>query len=353
MIFIGSTILVLGILIFVHELGHFLVAKSVGIRVEKFSLGFPPKMLSKKIGDTEYTLSWIPLGGYVKMAGENPEDESTSGKPWEFMSKAVWQRAKVIMAGPLMNFFLAIFLFWMVLFFQGQREIYTEKTEVGLVEEGGPAEKAGIMPGDEIISVNGKVVTDFQEMAEIIYTHVEEPVVVEWIRDGEKFKKEIVTQKEKTINLKGETEYIGRIGIGPTYSEIKLGFFEAFWEGLLFAFYILWITIKFVGSLILGQVSLKLVGGPIFIAQTAGETAKMGFSNLLTFMGVLSVNLALVNILPIPILDGGHLVFLLIEKIKGSPLSIKQRAFMQQIGMVFLLALILLVTYNDLVRWLK
>jgi len=353
MIFVGATILVLGILIFVHELGHFLAAKSVGIKVEKFSLGFPPKMLSKKIGETEYMISWVPLGGYVKMAGENPEEESTQGKPWEFMSKTVWQRAKVISAGPLMNFLLAVFIFWGLLFFEGQREIYPEKTVIGVVEEGGPAENAGMKPGDEIISVGGEKVSNFEEMAEIIYSHVEEPVVVEWIRDEERFKKEIVTKKEKVVNIKGETEYVGKIGIGPSYSEIKLGLFEAFWEGLLFALFILWVTIKFVVSLILGQASLKLVGGPIFIAQTAGETAKMGFSNLLSFMGVLSINLALVNILPIPILDGGHLVFLLIEKIKGRPLSVKQRALMQQIGMAFLFALVILVTYNDLVRWIK
>ena len=353
MIFVGATILVLGILIFVHELGHFLVAKSVGIRVEKFSLGFPPKMLSKKIGETEYTISWVPLGGYVKMAGENSEDESTKGEPYEFMSKTVWQRTKVILAGPLMNFFLGIFIFWGLLFLVGQREIYPEKTIVGVVEEGGPADVAGIKPEDKIISVNGKKVTNFQEMAEIIYSHVQEPIVVEWIRDGEKHSKEIVTKKEKIVNIKGETEYVGKIGIGPSYTIRKFGFFEAFWEGMLFAFYLLWITIKFIVALIFGQASLKLLGGPIFIAQTAGETAKMGFSNLLSFMGILSVNLALVNVLPIPILDGGHLLFLLIEKIKGSPVSAKQRAFMQQIGMAFLFALILLVTYNDLVRWIK
>ncbi len=353
MIFVGATILVLGILIFVHELGHFLVAKSVGIKVEKFSLGFPPKMFSKKVGETEYIISWIPLGGYVKMAGELPEDESTKGASWEFMSKTVWQRAKVIVAGPLMNFFLAVFIFWGLLFFQGQREIHTENTVIGAVEEGGPAEVAGIRTGDKIITVNGNKVTNFQEMAEIIQTHVEEPVAVEWIRDGEKYSKEIITKKEKTVNIKGETEYIGKIGVGPSYTEIKLGFFEAFWEGLVFALYLLWLIVKFVVSLILGQASLKLLAGPIFIAQTAGETAKMGFSNLLSFMGILSVNLALVNVLPIPVLDGGHLVFLLIEKIKGSPVSAKQRAFMQQIGMAFLFALILLVTYNDLVRWIK
>lgn len=353
MIFVGATILVLGILIFVHELGHFLVAKSVGIRVEKFSLGFPPKMLSKKIGETEYIISWIPLGGYVKMAGDVPEDESTKGEPWEFMSKTVWQRTKVILAGPLMNFLLAVFIFWGLLFFVGQREAHTEKTIIGLVEEGGPAQKAGIKPGDEIISVNGKKITNFQEMAEIIYSHVEEPVVVEWIRDGERYSKEIVTKKEKVVNIKGETKYVGKIGVGASYSERKLGFFEAFWEGVLFALYLLWITIKFIVALIFGQASFKLLAGPIFIAQTAGETAKLGFSNLLSFMGILSVNLALVNVLPIPMLDGGHLLFLLIEKIKGSPISAKQRAFMQQIGMAFLFALILLVTYNDLVRWIK
>ena len=353
MITIVSTILVLGILVFVHELGHFLVAKSVGIRVEKFSLGFPPKLISKKIGETEYILSWIPLGGYVKMAGEDPEEEKEERKPWEFMAKSVWQRAKVIFAGPAMNFILAIVLFWGILFFGGKQRDYPEKSVIGAVEKGGPAEQGGLMPEDEIISINDKPVSNFSQMAEIIYSQVEKPILVKWKREGKEFSATIITKKEKTVNVKGETEFVGKIGIGPLYEKVKVGFFQAFWEGFLAAIFLLVGTVKFLVLLISGQVSVKLLGGPVFIAQTAGETAKMGALSLFSFIGILSVNLSLLNILPIPILDGGHLLFLIIEKLKGKPLSFKQRSIMQQVGLAFLVALILLVTYNDILRWVK
>ena len=348
-----SFILVLGILIFVHELGHFLVAKWVGIKVEKFSLGFPPKMVGKKIGDTEYMISWIPLGGYVKMAGENPEEEKPRWEPYEFMSKSVSQRAMVVIAGPLMNFILAAFIFWGIFLFAGQQIMHDDKTEIGFVAEGGPAQMAGIEIGDVIVSINGNKVENFREMAEIIYEQVEKPVLVEWRRGEERLEATIVTQKEKVINQNGETEDVGKIGVSPTYSVVRLNIFKSFWEGLNTAVFILVETIKFIFALIVGSASLKLIGGPVFIAQTAGETARMGVVSLFSFIAVLSVNLALVNSLPIPVLDGGHILFLIIEKIQGRPLSLKQRAIMQQIGFAFLLCLIILVTYNDFARLIR
>ncbi|KPL00965.1 MAG: hypothetical protein AMJ91_02345 [candidate division Zixibacteria bacterium SM23_73_3] len=348
-----ATIFVLGILIFFHELGHFLVAKKSGIRVEKFSLGFPPKMIGKKIGDTEYCISWIPLGGYVKMAGEDPDETKIEGKPFEFMSKPVGIRALVVAAGPVMNLILAIFIFWGIIFFRGMQEIHDETAQVGLVAAGGPADEAGIKPGDTIISINGVEVTTFREMAQIIYQHVEKPVEVKWERDGKEFASQITTFKDRVMDEKGEMMEVGKIGIGPNYTTIKVGFFKAFWEAVNMAIFILVESIKFIVGLITGTASVKLLGGPLFIAQAAGETAKTGFVSLLSFMALLSVNLSLINILPIPVLDGGHLLFLSIEKIKGSPLSLKQRATMQQIGLAFLILLIIFVTYNDLLRTIK
>ena len=163
-----SFIFVLGILVFVHEFGHFLVARLCGIRVEKFSLGFPPKLISKKVGHTEYMISWIPLGGFVKLAGENPE-ESTGANPWEFLAQPVWKRSLVIVAGPVMNILLAILFFWGLLFFQGLEIANYESTVIGQLSPSGPAEKAGLKPGDKILSVNGTPVTDFKQMAGIIY----------------------------------------------------------------------------------------------------------------------------------------------------------------------------------------
>jgi regulator of sigma E protease len=348
-----SFLFVLGILIFVHELGHFLVAKSVGIRVEKFSLGYPPKMVGKKIGDTEYMISWIPLGGYVKMAGEELEEGRTDWKPYEFMSKSVSQRALVVSAGPVMNFILAAFIFWGIFLFAGKQIIHDDTTEIGYVAEESPAQNAGIQVGDVILSINGEGVKDFREMAKITHKQVEKPILVEWERGGEKLRATIVTQKEEVINQKGETEEVGKIGVGPTYSIVRLNLFKSLWEGIGTAVFILVETIKFIIALIMGTASLKLIGGPVFIAQTAGETARMGVVSLFSFIAILSVNLALINALPIPVLDGGHILFLVIEKIQKKPLSFKQRSILQQIGFAFLLFLIILVTYNDFSRLLR
>jgi regulator of sigma E protease len=348
-----ATIFVLGVLIFFHELGHFLVAKRSGIRVERFSLGFPPKMIGKKIGDTEYCISWIPLGGYVKMAGEDPEEAKVQGKPDEFSSKPAGVRAMVIAAGPVMNFLLAIFIFWGIIFFRGEHQIHDETAEVGLVAAGEPADLAGIRPGDRIVSVNGTEVHTFGDMARIIYQHVEEPVQVKWVRDGQEFSAEITTFKDRVLDEDGEMKEVGKIGIGPSYTTIRVGFFKSIADAFDTAWFILVESIKFIIGFITGTSSVKLLGGPLFIAQTAGQTARSGFISLLSFMALLSVNLSLINILPIPVLDGGHLLFLGIEKVKGTPLSLKQRATMQQIGLALLILLIILVTYNDLARTIQ
>jgi regulator of sigma E protease len=348
-----ATLFVLGILVFFHELGHFLVAKKSGIKVERFSLGFPPKLIGKKIGDTEYCISWIPLGGYVKMAGEDPDEKELKGEPWEFMSKPIHTRALVIFAGPAMNFILAILIFWGIIFFAGKQEVHEDTNQISLVEPGGPADKAGIKPGDRIISINGIEVSTFGEMRQIIQEQVEKPIEVKWKRDGDEYTATLTTFKDRVLDEKGETKYVGKIGIGPSYTIIKVGFFRSFLEGIGFAIFILVESIKFIIGLITGTASIKLLGGPVLIAQVAGETAKTGIANLLSFMALLSVNLSFINVLPIPMLDGGHLLFLGIEKIRGRPLTIKQRAAMQQVGLAFLILLIIFVTYNDFLRLIK
>jgi regulator of sigma E protease len=346
-------IIVIGPLIFFHELGHFLVAKKSGIRVERFSLGFGPKIFAKTIGETEYRLSWLPFGGYVKMAGEDPDEASLEGKPWEFMSKPAGIRALVVGAGPVMNVILAILIFWGIFFFAGQLKLHDESTVVGIVSSGGPADEAGILPGDEIVSINGEQVETFTQMAQIIYKQVEKPIQVTWVHEGEEISAQITTFKDRVLNQEGEMEDIGKIGIGPTYTTIKVGFFKGFLEAVDWTVFILVETVKFLVGLITGTASIKLVGGPILIAQMAGESARSGLISFLSFMGLLSVNLALINVLPIPVLDGGHLMFLTIEKFKGSPLSLQQRATMQQIGLAFLILLMIFFTYNDFLRAIK
>jgi len=348
MITILSTLFVLGILVFVHELGHFLVAKKSGIRVERFSLGFPPKMIGKKIGETEYMISWIPLGGYVKLAGENPDE--ISGQPWEFHSKPVLTRALVILAGPLMNFFLAILFFWGIFFLAGQQKIQDDQTVIGFVSQGSPAQLAGIKENDQILAINGIPVKNFKEMSDLIHKQPEKKISVKWKRGGQVFEKEILTKKDKVIDETGTPKEIGKIGVGPVAIRIKLNIFQALIAGIGITFTFCAEILKFLYGLITGTLSIKLIGGPIFIAQIAGETARQGILSLMSFTALLSVNLALLNLLPIPALDGGHLLFLLIEKLRGKPLSLKQRSIIQQIGMAFLLLLIILVTYNDIFR---
>jgi regulator of sigma E protease len=349
MLTVLSTLFVLGILVFFHELGHFLMAKKSGIKVERFSLGFPPKLIGKKIGETEYCISWIPLGGYVKMAGENPE-EQLEGKPWEFMSKPIGVRSLVILAGPLMNYLLAIFVFAGIFFFSGKQEMKDNSNVIGAIALQSPAEKAGIKSGDQIISINGIKVNDFTEMADIIYPQLEKEIKVVWIREGKEYSAGIKTFKDRVLNEKGEIEYIGKIGIGPVYVAVKDNFFQAWKDGISSVWLVTWESIKFIINLIRGAAPVKLLGGPIFIAQTAGETARLGIVSLLSFMALLSINLTIVNVLPIPMLDGGHLIFLLVEKIRRKPLSLKQRLAIQQVGLAFLFLLIVLVTYNDITR---
>jgi regulator of sigma E protease len=177
-----STVFVLGVLIFVHELGHFLVAKWAGIRVERFSLGFPPKMIGKTVGETEYCLSWIPLGGYVKMAGENPDEEEVTGDPREFMSKTIGQRSAVILAGPLMNFVTAMLIFIGVLFLHGRDVIDPDNVVIGPVVADGPADQIGLKRGDIIVAVDHDPVSSFETMASIIHARPGDSLDITWRR---------------------------------------------------------------------------------------------------------------------------------------------------------------------------
>jgi regulator of sigma E protease len=346
-----ATIFVLGVLIFIHELGHFLIAKWARIRVEKFSLGFPPFVITRRVGETQYCLGAIPLGGFVKMAGENP-DEETTGEPYEFMSKRVHVRAAVIAAGPVMNFILAWLILWGILFFRGEAITEPDPPRIGIVSPGSPAEKAGLQIDDLITSINSVPVTSFTEMALLISQQVEKPITVTWIRNGQEMSATVTTAADRIYNEKGEKIPVGKLGVAREYSFRRLGFFEAAGRGFLEVIGFVKLLVKFVYDLIAMNVSAKMIGGPVFIAQVAGEMAELGFSALLRFMAFLSVNLAVLNVLPIPVLDGGHLVFLLIERIKGSPLTVNQRMVAQQIGLVFLLLVIVLVTYNDIVRFI-
>ncbi len=348
-----SFIFVLGILIFIHELGHFLVAKRVGIKVERFSLGFPPNIFSKKWGETTYSIGVIPLGGYVKMAGEHPHEEVT-GSPDEFMSRSVGQRAAVIFAGPFMNYVLSIVLLIGIFFFTGRAVFDEVRVVVGEVVDDSPAQKAGLQVDDVIIAVNGEPVSRFDSARVRINAVVADDLNLMWLRNSDTLTATITTVTEEVPNLDGGVDTVGIIGFSQKVLRYeRYSFTESIRHGFVTAHVIVWETVKFIKKVLAGQVSAKMIGGPIFIAQQSGKEAKKGASNLLFFMALLSVNLAVLNVLPIPILDGGHLVFLGLEKVKGSPLSVRARMVAQQVGLVILLGLILVVTYNDILRWIR
>ena len=342
-----ATIFVLGILVFIHELGHFLAAKMVGIRVERFSIGFPPRLFGKKIGDTDYCISAIPFGGYVKMSGmidESMDKEAIKGEPWEFQSKPLPQKMLTIFAGPLMNVVLAIILFTGLVFYHGVGEVTGNR--IGEVLEDYPAAEAGIVAGDQIVSIDGKSIETWEEMTELIHGLPDQKISLEWNHDGE-IKSATVHSRVEKAPIDGDIKEVGLIGISPEVTMKKIGLFAAFEHGFERSVYFTRLVFVSLKMLVTGQESLKSIGGPVVIAKLAGDSARSGFDSLLFFMAFLSLNLAILNILPIPALDGGHLLFLIIEGVIRRPLSVKTRMVVQQVGMVLLLALMVIVVFND------
>jgi regulator of sigma E protease len=269
------------------------------------------------------------------------------------MSKTILQRSAVIFAGPFMNYILALVLFTSI-FLYGQPIVDTEHLIVGTVEKGDPAYKAGLKDGDQIIGVDGKMVTVFDSVRVAINKKILAPVHLTWLRGTDTMQADITTRLETQPNMTGGLDSIGVIGFSQKILRHEsYGFTESIKRGFVTTHVIVWETVKFIQKLVSGQVSPKLLGGPIFIAQQSGKEAHKGVSSLIFFMALLSVNLAVLNVLPIPVLDGGHLLFLVIEKFRGTPLSMKARAIAQQIGIVFLFGVILLVTYNDILRMFR
>ena len=417
---------VLGVLIFVHELGHFLAARRVGVRVLTFSLGFGPKILKVKRGDTEYCISAIPLGGYVKMAGENPDDPR-SGQSDEFLSKSKWQRFQILIMGPLMNVVLAVVVLAIVLA-QGDRiaAYRDEPPVIGAVMAGSAAERAGVMRGDQILTVADDTVETWEDLLLAIATKPERDVAITLLRDGQtrsltvrptaegryeignigvlpdtnpsvnvvpgdvadragfedgdvilavngeriatgtQFERAIQTNANRAIEVtvrRGDDEVritatpekrgdVGKLGlaifdeskeINPTALEaIKLSIernIES--SGLIFTT---------LAGLFTGETSMRQLQGPVGIAQLSGESASAGFLELLRLMAMLSINLGILNLMPIPVLDGGHILILLLEGIARRDFSMAVKEKMLLAGFVVLMMLMVTVIYNDLTR---
>lgn len=341
-------IFVLSVLVVVHEWGHFIMARLHGIRVERFSIGFGPVLLKTKRGDTEYCFSLLPLGGYVKMAGEDSKE--ATGASWEYDSKAIWQKAMVVAAGPLMNAFLAFVLFSAV-FMIGEPKL---TTKVGRVLEHSPAYKAGILKDDEILSINGIKVTYWEDAVKEIRKS-EGPIQINIRRAGNEQAIQLLPEKNEATELNsGKKTKVSFIGVSPAMqmTHIRHGFFEALGLGAEKVASLTTMIFKSFGLMFSGAVPFKeSMAGPIGIFVMTGEAAKLGISYLLYFMGSLSVSLFILNALPVPVLDGGHLLFLLIEKIKGSPLRESIREKMTQGGMALLLLLMVFVIAQDMNRF--
>jgi regulator of sigma E protease len=386
MTIIWATILILGVLITIHEFGHFIAARSVGIRVERFSIGIPPrfvsltsvddgwlihiffykrsdgrlkwqpvfeKMISKpgRIGSsTEFVFALIPLGGYVKMAGiiDESMDTEINYEEDEFMSKPLWAKLWVMSAGVIMNTILAFAIFTAVGYYQGMPEV-SDKPIVAELQADMPAQAAGIQPGDQIISIDGNPIKTWKDLTTTIHAQPNTDISLTVLRENVQIKMEITTSFMPVPRETG-IDTLGAIGIIPEvlYREMTLG--EAFnigWLRTVGSFGMIIMSLKMLGS---GAASMSDFGGPIMIAQLAGQTAEAGWIPFLTFMALISVNLAFINILPIPGLDGGHIMIHLIEGVLRRPLSMKARIMIQQIGMIFLLMLMVTVVFNDISR---
>jgi regulator of sigma E protease len=348
-----SFILVLGVLIFVHELGHFLFAKLFGVRVLKFSLGFGNKLIGKKWGETEYLISAFPLGGYVKMYGEQPGDEvSDEDKEVSFSHKKVWQRFGIVFGGPLFNLLFAVFLFLLMFTFAGLPKP-VDSTLIGKVSPDSVAWKVGLEAGDVILSIDGQPTKSWEQVSELVRDSGGRELTLVLDRKGREMTIKATPAMEKVKNLFGE-EVGERYLLGITRSDEveyeKVPFVEALKASFIQTWNLIYLTVMGIVKILQQIMPASELGGPIRIAEIAGQQMEAGWMNLLYFMGLLSVNLGVLNLLPIPVLDGGHLVFLTYEAIRRKPASEQAMIIAQKVGIALLGSLMIFVFYNDIAR---
>ncbi|KAA2212808.1 RIP metalloprotease RseP [Pseudoroseomonas oryzae] len=355
---IFAFIIVLGVLVFIHELGHYLAARWRGVHVEVFSIGFGKRIRAwTDRHGTEWRLSWLPLGGFVKLHGqEGPEDAAPEVRArWRpgqtFHDKPVRDRAIVVAAGPLANFLLAAVLFGGLYMTVGQPQ---PTTSIGTVVEGSAAQRAGLLPGDRLLSLDGAPITRFEEVQRHILPRAGQPVVIRLQRDG--------TEQEVTATpdaREAGATTTGVLGIAGGAVEFqRLNPLSALAAGTAQTWDVTVQTLAGLWQMIAGERGTEELGGPLRIAQISGQVAQLGVASLVSFMAILSVNLALINLFPIPVLDGGHLLFYAAEAIRGRPLPPRAIEYGFRAGFALLIALFVFATWNDLsslgvVRWVS
>jgi regulator of sigma E protease len=345
-----SFVVSLGILIFIHELGHFIAAKFFGIRVERFSLVFGPRLMGRKVGETDYRVSAFPLGGYVKMLGESADEEIPDElQPASFSHQTLYRRMAIVAAGPGFNLALAVFLYSIIFAFFG---LAKTTTEIGSVTPESPAASAGLQAGDTVLSVNGVPVQEWGELSELIKQSGGSPTLLRLQRGDQVITAEVTPEMKKTRTLLGEEVSRPLIGVVASSNVIveEVNPFKAVYYGFIQTVDMIKLTFVVLGKLIVGAISPRTLAGPIGIAQMSGQVAKAGPLAFLSFLALLSINLGILNLLPIPVLDGGHLLFFSIEVVRGKPLSLKKREMAQQFGLLLLIVLMVFVFYNDIYR---
>ena len=345
MITVISFIFVFSILIFFHEFGHFIAAKASGVRVYKFSFGFGPKILGFTKNQTEYLICLIPLGGYVKMAGEmgqkDVKETSEEEVPEEqrFDKKTLGIRALIVALGPFMNIATAVVIFSLIFFVNG---IPVVTNYVSTVNENGPAEQAGILPKDKIIAIDSIEMEDPNKIANTINKSSGEELQITLDREGEIIDVFVIPEYDDDYKK-------GLIGITFEISVEKINIFSAFSRGLIATGNIIKLIFTNIIEMITGKVPLE-IAGPLGIAQMTGEAARLGFVNLLYFTAILSIFIGIFNLLPIPILDGGQIIILVIEKLRGKPLEAEKLSFMYLFGISLMIIIFVIATYKDILR---
>ncbi|MEW6042313.1 MAG: RIP metalloprotease RseP [Elusimicrobiota bacterium] len=328
-----------GVIIFIHELGHFLLGKAYGVKIEKFAFGFGPEIAGRTIGETRYRLCAVPLGGYVRFAGDEPE--TATGDPREFFSQKWYRRIAIVVAGPLMNYFLAIIFIFITIYFSGVG-IPSNEPVIGLVAPDMPAARAGLKEGDVIVTMDGVEIKFWQDISKIVHKSAGKKMKF-FIKRGEKIiKVDITPEFNKELS-------VGLIGISPKMFVQKVGLIKSFITSInhtvgLSIFYVRYLIERLI------KWEKPEVAGPVGIAQFISKAAHAGLSSFLLFVGQISVMIGLLNLFPVPVLDGGHILYYTIEGITGKSLSRKVMEAGNFVGLSLLVALMLFAFYSDFER---